>query len=92
MDIVQVKQIKTCYLKRNQNISLSRISKFNKCSFSKTIIQTGVFFDKFACWLPNYLHNNLYAHNYLIIVTIVPTLSLYDSHNEQHHNRYKKQQ
>jgi hypothetical protein len=92
MAIVQVKQIKTCYFKRNQNISLSKISMFNKCSFSKTIIQTGVSFDKFSCWLLNYLHNNLYAQNYLIIVTIVPTLSLYYSHNKQHHNRYKKQQ
>jgi hypothetical protein len=37
------------------------------------------------------LHNNLFDMpiNYLIIVTIVTTLSLYDSHDEQHHNRYK---
>jgi hypothetical protein len=91
MDIFQVKQIKTCYLKCNQNISLSIISMFNKCSFSKTKIQTGVSFGKFVCWLPNYLQNNRYDQNYLIIVTIVPKLSLYDSHNEQPHNRYKKQ-
>jgi hypothetical protein len=92
MATVQVKQIKTCYFKHNQNISLSIISNFNKCSFSKTIIQTGIFFDKFACLLPNYLHNNMYAQNYLIIVNIVPTLSLYDRHNKQHRNFYKKQQ
>jgi hypothetical protein len=92
MDTIQVKQIKTCYPKCNQNISLSRLSKSYKCSFSRTIIQTGIFFDKFSCWLPNYLHNNLYAQNYLITVTIVSTLSLYDSHNEQHRNHYKKQQ